>query len=382
RQSNWAKFSQENPDSPLAAPKRYMKLIPTMPGWDILYPSMALDKDQTRIEHCKTLLESLEGKENPKNTAIWRLLTTQSGCNLMNPENVLVEYVKTEDALDWMVKQIRSKGARPPGYQTLTKDASQPPGVTGIIYLGHDQEFWTFDWCICHGTNGIGGYCPYSGMSQKLWDHFCWIPYQKGAHQFCPIIIITTWFGVAYVVNFIYIDMDIAKKENLKPISEEFPSLEALLKAPIRSAGVIMQKYYNLMMNVDFRFVIWAIGNDKKTFEITFGISLAETPDRAVRWDKFPNYWRHVPGIDFQTIAGKTLLAFLAGYLTPKTADFDEQKLKTSHMTKPHENVYPGLEPCALALESLENNPRRLGVILEQHHIKTKAACPGTDEDL
>ncbi|MCP3682229.1 MAG: hypothetical protein GY861_06005 [bacterium] len=86
--------------------------------------------------------------------------------------------------------------------------------------------------------------------------------------------------------------------------------------------------------------------------------------------------------IDFQTVAGKTLLAFLAGYLTPKTTDFDDQKLRTSDMTKPHENVYPGLEPCALALGSLENNPRRLAAILEQHHIKTKAACPGTDEDL
>ncbi|MCP3683391.1 MAG: hypothetical protein GY861_11940 [bacterium] len=86
--------------------------------------------------------------------------------------------------------------------------------------------------------------------------------------------------------------------------------------------------------------------------------------------------------IDFQTIAEKTLLAFLAGYLTPKIADFDNQKLKTSDMTKPHENVYLGLEPCALALGSLENTPGRLAAILEQHHIKTKAACPGTDEDL
>ncbi len=50
-------------------------------------------------------------------------------------------------------------------------------------------------------------------------------------------------------------------------------------------------------------------------------------------------------------------------------------------MTQPHENVYPGLEPCA-SLGSLENNPRRLAVILEQHYIRTNAVCPGTDEDL
>ncbi|MCP3686048.1 MAG: hypothetical protein GY861_25665 [bacterium] len=87
----------------------------------------------------------MEGKDNPKNTAIWRLPTTQSACNLMNPENILVEYVKTEDALDQMVMQTRSKGAGPPGYQTLAKDASEPPGITRIVYLRHDQEFWTFD---------------------------------------------------------------------------------------------------------------------------------------------------------------------------------------------------------------------------------------------
>ncbi|MCP3684040.1 MAG: hypothetical protein GY861_15265 [bacterium] len=84
--------------------------------------------------------------------------------------------------------------------------------------------------------------------------------------------------------------MDIAKKMNLKPISEEFPTLDALLKAPIRPAGVIVQSYYNLMTNAYFRFVIWAIGNDKTTFENTFGISLAETPDQAVRRDKYSDY--------------------------------------------------------------------------------------------
>ncbi|MCP3684027.1 MAG: hypothetical protein GY861_15200, partial [bacterium] len=269
---------------------------------------MALDKEQTLIEHCKTLLESLEGKENPKNTAIWHLLTTQSGCNLMNPGNILVEYVKTEDALDQMVKQIRSKGAGPSGYQTSAKDASQPPGVTGIIYLGHHQEFWTFDWHVCHGTDDVSGFCTYINMSKKLRDHFCWIPYHKGEHQFCPIIIIATWFGVAYVVNFIYIAMDIAKKKNLKPISKEFPSNEALLKAPIRPAGKIMQSYYNLMMNADFHFIIWANGNDKKTFENTFGISFAETLDQTGVLESFPNFWEKIPVIDFQSIAGKSLL--------------------------------------------------------------------------
>ncbi|MCP3684041.1 MAG: hypothetical protein GY861_15270 [bacterium] len=64
-----------------------------------------------------------------------------------------------------MVKQIRSKGAGPPGYHTLAKDASQPPGVSGIIYLGHDQEFWTFDWHVCHGTDGIGGHCTYLSIA-------------------------------------------------------------------------------------------------------------------------------------------------------------------------------------------------------------------------
>ncbi len=77
----------------------------------------------------------------------------------------------------------------------------------------------------------------------------------------------------------VYIAMHIAKKMNLKPISKEFPTLMELLEAPVQPAGVIMQSYYNLMMNLDFHFVIWAIGNDKKTFVNTFGISLAQTPD-------------------------------------------------------------------------------------------------------
>ncbi len=65
-------------------------------------------------------------------------------------------------------------------------------------------------------------------MSKRLWDYLCWIPYCKAAHQFSPIVITATWFGVAYVINFIYIAMDIAKKFKLKPISEEYPTDEAL----------------------------------------------------------------------------------------------------------------------------------------------------------
>ncbi len=222
----------------------------------------------------------------------------------------MLQYVKTEDALDQMVKQIRSKGAGPPGYQTLAKDTSQPPSVTGSICLGHDQEFWTFDWCVCHGTNDVGGFHMNINMSKKLSDNFCWIPYCKGAHQFSPIIIIATWFGVAYMVNFIYIAMDIAKKKKLKPISEEYPTDKALMQAPVRPAGEVMQRYYNLMMHTEFRFVIWAIGNDKKTFENTFRISFAETPDQAIKREDYPNFWKKISIIDFQSIAWKNFIGF------------------------------------------------------------------------
>ncbi|MCP3681196.1 MAG: hypothetical protein GY861_00765, partial [bacterium] len=96
RQAEWAKFTQENQDSPNVAPKRCVRTIPLMNGWNASYVSMALDKDATRIEHYQTLLESLEGDEDPRNTAIWRLLTTQSGCNFFNSDNIFVEYIKTE----------------------------------------------------------------------------------------------------------------------------------------------------------------------------------------------------------------------------------------------------------------------------------------------
>ncbi|MCP3686119.1 MAG: hypothetical protein GY861_26020, partial [bacterium] len=100
RQAELAKFTQENPNSPYVAPECYTKAISTMPGWNASCPSMALDKDATRIEHCQTLLESLTGKEDPKNMAVLHLLTMQSGCNFFNPDNTIVEYVKTEEALD------------------------------------------------------------------------------------------------------------------------------------------------------------------------------------------------------------------------------------------------------------------------------------------
>ncbi len=97
-----------------------------------------------------------------------------------------------------------------------------------------------------------------------------------------------------------------------------------------------------------------------RRLENTFGISFAETPDQTGVLEEFPNFWEKISVIDFQSIARKTLLSFLASYLTPKTGDLDEKKLKQADMNQPHENVNPGLEPCALALGSLENNPRRL----------------------
>ncbi len=73
-----------------------------------------------------------------------------------------------------------------------------------------------------------------------------------------------------------------------------------------------MQRYQNLMTHRDFRFVIWALGNDKKTFENTFRISFAETLDQTGVLDGYPNFWERIPIIDFQSIARKTLLSFLA----------------------------------------------------------------------
>ncbi len=131
----------------------------------------------------------------------------------MNPNNILVQYVITEDNLNWMVTQVKSKGAGSPGYQTVPKDSDKPPGTTGIIHIGHDQGFWTYDYQVCQGTNQLNGYCTYLTMAVKLWDHFCWIPFRRTVHQFYPIVILATWFGVVYVVNFIYIAMDIAKKQ-------------------------------------------------------------------------------------------------------------------------------------------------------------------------
>ncbi len=51
-----------------------------------------------------------------------------------------------------------------------------------------------------------------------------------------------------------------------------------------------------------------------------------------------------------------------------------------SHL-KPHENIFPGLELCFLALGTFENTPRRLAVILEEHYNDTQGLCPGTDPD-
>ncbi len=64
RQPEWAKFAQENPNSPAAAPQHYTRLISTMSEWDASYLSMALDKDATQIEHCQTIMESLKGKKS------------------------------------------------------------------------------------------------------------------------------------------------------------------------------------------------------------------------------------------------------------------------------------------------------------------------------
>ncbi|MCP3685084.1 MAG: hypothetical protein GY861_20675, partial [bacterium] len=193
-------------------------------------------------EHCQTLVESLEGKEDPKNTAVWRLLTMQSGCNFFNPDNIFVEYVKTEEALDRMVKEIKEKGAGPSGYQTFPADTDVPSGTTGIIYLGQDQEFWTFGHQICQGLDLKSRHCDFLTMSEELRDFLCWIPHNKTGHQFSPIVILATWFGVAYVINFIHIARDIAKKGNLQPLSERYPTSEDLNKAESCPKGPMMQR--------------------------------------------------------------------------------------------------------------------------------------------
>ncbi|MCP3681195.1 MAG: hypothetical protein GY861_00760, partial [bacterium] len=202
---------------------------------------MALDKDATRIEHCQTLLESLTGKEDLKNTAVWHLLMMQSGCNFFNPDNIIVQYIKTEDALNQMVMEIKGKGAGPSWYQIFPVDTDAPPGTTGIIYLGQDQEFWTFDHQICEGLDLKSGHCNFLDMSKELRDFLCWIPHCKTAHQFSPIVIPATWFGVAYVINFIHIAKHIAKKNKLQPLSERYPTEKELNEAESRPKGPAMQ---------------------------------------------------------------------------------------------------------------------------------------------
>ncbi|MCP4650390.1 MAG: hypothetical protein GY853_09975, partial [PVC group bacterium] len=120
---------------------------------------------------------------------------------------------------------------------------------------------------------------------------------------------------MAYFINFIYIAMDIAKKKKLPPLSERYPTKEALRDAESRPKGPAMQHFKNLMKNKKFRFAIWAIKNDKKTFENTFGISFGETPELAQSCPIYEGFYLNVPIIDFQTIAGQTLLSFLAGYI-------------------------------------------------------------------
>ncbi|MCP3681510.1 MAG: hypothetical protein GY861_02375 [bacterium] len=113
-----------------------------------------------------------------------------------------------------------------------------------------------------------------------------------------------------------------------------------------------------------------------------FGISFGGTPEQAVINSEHAGFYLKVPIMDFQPIAGQTLLSFLAGYIVPKEDDFNAQKLRDVNLDVPHVNIYPGLEPCFLALGTFENTPRRLAVILEDHYNQTKGTCPGTDPDL
>ncbi len=96
----------------------------------------------------------------------------------------------------------------------------------------------------------------------------------------------------------------------------------------------------------------------------------------------YEGFYLNVPVMDFQTITGQPLLSFLAGYIVPKAEDFDKKKLEGMSHLNPHENIFPGLEPCFLALGTFENIPRRLAVILEKHYKDTQGTCPGTDSDL
>ncbi|MCP3686118.1 MAG: hypothetical protein GY861_26015, partial [bacterium] len=81
-----------------------------------------------------------------------------------------------------MVTEIKEKGAGPSGYQTFPADTDVPSGTTGIIYLGQDQEFWTFDHQICQGLDLKPGHCDFLTMSEELRDFLCWIPYIRTAH--------------------------------------------------------------------------------------------------------------------------------------------------------------------------------------------------------
>ncbi|MCP3686660.1 MAG: hypothetical protein GY861_28820 [bacterium] len=102
-----------------------------------------------------------------------------------------------------MVTEIKEKGAGPLGYQTFPAEADMSSDTTGIIYLGQDQEFWMLDHQICQGLDQMSGHCDFLTMSKELRDFLCWIPYKKDVHQYSPIVILATWFGVAYVINFI-----------------------------------------------------------------------------------------------------------------------------------------------------------------------------------
>ncbi|MCP3684039.1 MAG: hypothetical protein GY861_15260 [bacterium] len=84
-------------------------------------------------------------------------------------------------------------------------------------------------------------------------------------------------------------------------------------KAESHPKGPVMLHFQNLMKNKKIRFTIWSIGNNKKTFENTFGISFGETPNLAVINPDHKGFYLNVPVMDFQPIAGQTLLSFLAG---------------------------------------------------------------------
>ncbi len=79
----WVTFAQKNPNHPLAASQRYLNFVPVMPGWNTSYPSMAIKRNDSRIRFCHELLQFLKGNEDADNTQIWRMLTLQSGFNIL-----------------------------------------------------------------------------------------------------------------------------------------------------------------------------------------------------------------------------------------------------------------------------------------------------------